>query len=411
MERTHKTNTLILKKGESLFEYSKIEWMFLLFLLFCCLQNLSIVTFGGSSTFSLKFSHLFSLCFLPLLIKKRKISIYICPLVVFVLYLLLMSIVAAFSYGLDSLFLNYLFCLYILVLIFSLGANIRQEKWRNMLQLVATVMMLLVYVKLFFNIDIIFAFLQNPGTHPNIDTYWGGGVNIESSWLALFGFVFYNDKKGWFYLTLSFLIAGVYASRAGILINVLLLAYFIVQYGHVFSKKQFQKAAMLGGVGVLIAVCLFQTGVFDRVIERFLLFTATNGVEAALNGRARIWEYVWQTFLENPWGYGLGNGMLAIEMISQAAYNVENLHNLYLQMLIDGGFIGFIVYSIFTFYLLVIAKKELKQNPFLAFIVAYWVASFVQFRGGSSIMFYVLGVYAVSRRQFCSNKTEIIEDI
>ena len=87
--------------------------------------------------------------------------------------------------------------------------------------------------------------------------------------------------------------------------------------------------AALWGSGLLESLVL-------RSLNRFL-----HGMEDAGNaGRIRMWTYALETSKAYPFGCGVGNCMKALSGVAGFAYGEDNIHNVYLQNLIDCGWLG-----------------------------------------------------------------------
>lgn len=363
-----------------------IEILFFILILSCCFQNLSIITINNS--FSFKLSHFISLLFIPILIKNGKIILPNKLILFFLSYIFILSLVMSYKYGLNSLFLNYLFGMYILIVVCTLGRKIELSKWKKIIKNVAWIVLILIYIKLLKNFDIILLFFQQPWGHPMIDTFFGGGVNLEATWIALLGFSMSNNKKGFLYFVLSLVISALYASRVGIIANVLLFAYIFLH--HKVSVKLSRKKILFLFIAAVIAVIIIgNMSIFDYVILRFV----DTGNDAGSLGRLSMWKYVIPAIKNNPLGYGIGNSIKAIELVSGLSFGEDNVHNLFLQMTLDLGFIGILYYLILMFFLVKKSIKHFFSDPFVAFLASYFFLSIFQFRGGDSLMFIVLGIY------------------
>lgn len=363
-----------------------IEILFFILILSCCFQNLSIITINNS--FSFKLSHFISLLFIPILIKNGKIILPNKLILFFLSYIFILSLVMSYNYGLNSLFLNYLFGMYILIVVCTLGRKIELYKWKKIIKNVAWIVLILIYIKLLKNFDIILLFFQQPWGHPMIDTFFGGGVNLEATWIALLGFSMSNNKKGFLYFVLSLVISALYASRVGIIANVLLFAYIFLH--HKVSVKLSRKKILFLFIAAVIAVIIIcNMSIFDYVILRFV----DTGNDAGSLGRLSMWKYVIPAIKNNPLGYGIGNSIKAIELVSGLSFGEDNVHNLFLQMTLDLGFIGILYYLILMFFLVKKSIKHFFSDPFVAFLASYFFLSIFQFRGGDSLMFIVLGIY------------------
>ena len=173
---------------------------------------------------------------------------------------------------------------------------------------------------------------------------------------------------GWvFFLAVS-------RTRVGALIFIVLLIVVALVYAPKQSLSRFQKTA--------VALELLQTGEELNEEETFDLFT----------GRDKLWQLGLDKFYESPvFGIGLG--------ISKEAVGLEygkplRLHNIYLEMLVETGVIGFFAFLILLlgFFSLSIKLIRLhsKKNDFYYYLAATMLAITVIFFvtnyfGGASV--------------------------
>ena len=376
-----------------------IKNMFLILLLTMCLQNIKVVSFG---TFSLKLYHVVSLLFLPMLVKRKNIIIPNKAIVFFFVYIMTVSVINIPINGFSSLILNYIFGFYIMIIIFTLGADIKVEDWLEIIRKVATIMICLVFLRFLKHIDYLTLFLKNVSLngHPDtIGTYFGGGANLEATWIALLGFGFFKNKKQYIYFICSLLVSIIYVSRVGIVLNVILLGWISLQS---FEKKDFKKLIskiLIIMIFTFIALLIFyKMGLLDYILTRLL--SIGDSADKGTSGRFGMWKYVGLAAINNPFGYGIGNAIDAVANQGGRTVGVANVHNIYFQMLLDAGWFGFAYYF---FIIVAFLKKEVKnffRNPFVAFIITYLIVGLIQFRGGDVLLFFVLGIYIISEKRF-----------
>ncbi len=370
-----------------------IEYLlFFLLLLFNCLQNASIITF--ESGFSFKVSHVIIIMFLPILIRQEKIRLPNMCLTSFFCFIMIITIFASLKYGFNSLIFNYIAGFYSLILFMTLGGKIEYYQWLKLIKSVAWIMMFAIIINLLIHFDIILAFIKNPYNHPIVDTIFGGGVNLEATWITMLGFSFYKDKKGYIYWLLCLAISAVYVSRAGLVACVMLLLFLVFHNKNINMAQMLKKLPLIVIVGCIGLLILNKIGMLDYALER-MLNIGDSLTDGGTRGRFSMWQYVFVAAKNNPLGYGVGNGTNAIEIVSNMDFSENNLHNFIFQMLLDVGVFGLI------FYILIIAVFSFKnirflfKDPIITFLFTYIGLSLVQFRGGESIMFYMLGIYLI----------------
>ena len=364
-----------------------LKFMFFLLFLFTCFQNFTLINFGE---FGFKYSHFMSLFFLPLLLKKGKIKIPIASLNIFMIFVIVFSIIMIPFNSFNSLLFNYIFSYYYLIIIGSIGEYLDFDDWTGIIKSVAEIVIIATVIKIIINIDLFVIFFKNPANHPMIKTFFGGGVNLEATWIGLFGFFFIGDKKGYIYSILSIIIAVLYASRVGIIVSVFLLLFMILQKNNIESIVKRQNRIIIGFIlGIFAFVFAFSQGYLDYIINRF----ADTGEDTGSQGRLAMWQYLIPAFLDSPFGVGLGNGMQQLEKVSGVSFPDGNMHNLIFQMLVETGVVGLILYLNVVFKFIKAEYKNFFCNPCIAYIISYLILSLIQFRGGDALLFFVIGVY------------------
>ncbi|MBR3280622.1 MAG: hypothetical protein IKI57_02075 [Clostridia bacterium] len=100
-----------------------------------------------------------------------------------------------------------------------------------------------------------------------------------------------------------------------------------------------------------------------------------------------------------------GNAINSVRDISFINYSVENVHNIYFQMLLDVGVFGFIYYVYLIFLFIVKNIKYYFSNPYIAFNITYLIIGLIQFRGGDIVLFIVLALFLAEKyhKNYCNS--------
>ncbi len=391
------------------------DYLLIICFVLICSQNLKIYDFGS---FSLKVYHIIPLLLLPYIFKNRdsKIQSYV---IGFVLVVSIMSVFRYLEFGFNSLILNYIFGLAIFLAFFNFTKGISNTRKLTDIKVGSIIVMILCFINLLLQIDKVLEFYSSSSIglwagHPSVDSYFGGGVNLDASWIGLFGIFFVRDKKlsrKILYISLSLFLSIIYASRAGVLIGILCLFLSFV-----FSNRKER-------INLIISFLLIATiaiAIFPNAIVYIVNRTISVGHDPGSVGRLDMWDNILKTFIANPLGGGLGNSVKLINLFNGLELTDSNLHNLPLQFLLDLGPIGFaIIISIYFYFI-----KQLFKNPsnlILLFICSYFLFSLIQFRGGDTIIFFALSLALPLRGRFesktcllssdCFNKGEVSLDI
>ena len=366
--------------------------LFVLFLL-SCFQNLKIVSIATEA--ALKPVHLYALLFLPLLCVRKEWKLNV-PVLVYVGYVALVSLANQGTFGLSSLLLNYLFGLLLVVVCMNCGSGLTGDDWIDIVRWCAEILMAAVLVKNIVQFDGILWYFDNPDKgHPAVSTFIGGSVNIESSWLGLFAFFFVGSRWKWIYAGVNLFLAFLYASRCGILIAVLAILWLLLpELPKLWTLLQKRKIRLiLLAVVAALAAALYATGVYDAVFKRALVRFIAGPSDPGNAGRIRMWDYAFQTSRQYPLGCGAGNCMKALMQVSGEFYGEANIHNVYLQNLIDHGWLGGAAYLLLVVRFFWKERRKLWSNAFVAALFVYCGTSLLQFRGGDTLAFLLLGMH------------------
>ncbi len=364
-----------------------------LVLLSMCFQDLVIVSFGS---FALKPFHVIvTMVFIyTILARKMRWEIPFPLFFVGVVVMLAISMVGYARFGFSSMFLNYVFMCLACLTLYNLGSSLSDTQWRRVIQTVAFIVMTAVYIKLVLNIGELRRFFDNPWAgHPALPTFLGGGVNLEASWLAMFSVFFKDNRRGALYLILATGLSMVYASRAGIIICLLAFLYvFVLKGGKSGVSLRFFLAVM---AVFLIFVALAQNG--NVLAERLL----SAGEDRGSQGRLNMWQYALPTFLDAPlFGDGAGNATRHMSLVGNTNSITENnVHMYFLQVLLDFGFVGFLIFMAMVVYFLRRCVADQLKSPFESYILIYLIVSFIQFRGGDVLVGFALAGLFVYWRQ------------
>lgn len=194
---------------------------------------------------------------------------------------------------------------------------------------------------------------------------------MHASFFFFIGLTYYyfsnrfNKLIGFACLLLSGLNVVLTFSRGGIASLILAFVIFLM---FLFRKNFGTKtnSLVLGGIsisGVLI-IALSQKNLVSTLVERVNSLQIDAG-----SGRLGLWSTGWKLFTENPiLGIGLGNFRYYNWIIN---HSERYIHNSYLQILVETGLVGFIIFAIFASKTLLnsfqLQKKVQNKNWLLVF--------------------------------------------
>lgn len=392
----------------------KINCFSLFIFLFFLLLNLQALAITGwmneDEASSVKLYHFFSLLFIPCLFVSKKSGLPKLPPFIFEYFLgiTVISIILFLVYPFNRILINHLFAFYTLYIGYYIASVLKQHEILRLLQKGTILIVFIIIGKLFFHVPELIRFMKAPDGHPYVYTIYGGGVNLEATWLGLNTALFINRKKLFYFLFLTTLVISLlYASRVGIVIALLVAGFKF--FSSATSKRERQVIITLA----VLALCSFVFFIdFESLandfytLRRFVEFG--DSTDKGMAGRFAMWKY-YATALSDSYfmGYGAGNGMYAIEAVSGNNYGEDNLHNLYMQILIEFGVVGFMLYMILVYNISIKAIKTRLSNPIGIIILVYFIASLIQFRGTDAIIWLYIGMFVKIESNL---KTEALDE-
>lgn len=363
-----------------------LMFSFFVFILLSCIQNIKFYETGISS---IRPFHIFSIIFVLFMIGCKRFILPNRIILLYIIYAIVISLAHIPKWGLDAQCIKYLFGTFILLIFCSVGTDLTLDDWTKVFTSAATILLIAVYINYVLNFNAIISFFRNPWSgHPHIETVMGGGVNLEATWIAIFGFVFYKSRMKFPYLILSVLLSSTYASRVGLMANIMCILWFFIPY---IKKRNLLNYLIIGMLFLVIVLVLNYIGIFDVIINRFTNIGSDS--DGGSVGRLGMWEYVSETIYRYPLGCGLGNCINALSKVAGRTFVNSSLHNVFLQNFIDLGLIGGCFYIIIIIGFIFKEFKSLFKNPFVAMLFSYIICSMLEFAGCETILFCILGIY------------------
>jgi O-antigen ligase len=228
----------------------------------------------------------------------------------------------------------------------------------------------------------------------NVPFFAAGGWNLEVTLLGFLSLLFLNKKLGYLLLFACILLTIVYQSRVGLIVALFSLILIFI------TKKQ-ETSNLISKISLIsiliISALLFflfasEIEAVNNLIVRIFDFNTEIQFFQNEQGRLTLYFYGIKAWLENIFGYGVGNAIPVISEISNLTFRENNLHNMYLQNLLEGGIQSFIL---FFYIFLLILYKQIRNNfsnPFGRLALAYFILGFVQYTGYDVIGWFFLGL-------------------
>ncbi|WP_152989130.1 O-antigen ligase family protein [Pseudomonas citronellolis] len=255
----------------------------------------------------------------------------------------------------------------------------------------------------FFNITSLVAttiilarFLAYPGM--TLDIYHGnrsalaeypyltaGGHNIEVTYLIFLASLCSNKKIYLTLLTLAFALSIIYMSRVGILLITLIL---IIGLYKRLSLAKFIMAFFFTAFCAPITLYIASPQTFERFTN--IQQEVEYGDEGV--GRIGLLRGALTALDRNMWGYGTGNSLNAMTNITGIVYKENNLHNIYLQILLDLGVFGFASFILFAAFVISRSIRHGFSNTYQVLATTYLLIGLIQFTGFDALGWLCLGL-------------------
>lgn len=280
----------------------------------------------------------------------------------------------------------------------SLGGLIGERRALRALRIVSLVLLLAVIAKDILYANTFIAFLVNPNGHPDIPTFYTGGPNLEATWVSMAGFFFIGTPLCVPYVLASLGLGAVYASRVGVLIAGMVLATSLAR-SWTSREREIRPRPRTRYLltAVVVAVAMAATGTLalrfsealDYVGQRF----QNIGDEPGSLGRLTLWVGGVRVFAEHPLGVGQGNSVPELKRIMGVDVPEDNLHNLYLQHLVETGIPG--LFALLVFVVMVWRRLAASrfQDRILLYVVCYLVFATIQFSGADFLVWFTYGLH------------------
>lgn len=340
--------------------------------------------------FEIKLFHFLSVLVFPLAIFHIRLRwesfLYFVP---FMFVVLLSSALSLMAGDIEHIRLlpNYIFAFLVFFTSLGLARALPMDAQIKGLQVVGWLILFAIVAKTFVSWPQIREYLADPYAHPELFWFYGGGVNLEATFLYMNAAFYRRTKSFWFYWALSFILSIVYASRVGILLGA------ILAFLQIASQRSWR--AIFLGITLAIVAGIVTYSLNPYAFTRF----AQVGEETGSATRLEMWSGAWQALAGLPLlGYGPGSAIRAVEDISGQDFGEDNVHNYPLQVLLDFGLPGLLAWLIICVYILKNAGL-LKGDEYGTYAFLYLVAGMVQFRGAEPLFWFILGLLVAMRDQ------------
>jgi O-antigen ligase len=216
-----------------------------------------------------------------------------------------------------------------------------------------------------------------------------GGRNIEASLLALLSILLLGTRVYPVAVGIALLTSATMLSRAGLVgtaVSILIAAYRTRKTRHYYFYSFLAVAAAVLLIGLVLS------SVIDiPVLDRFNLQAETQ-LEHKNVGRLALWTSAGTALAQNLLGYGVGNGVPVMEQISGLTFVENNVHNIYLQFLLEGGVQSLLLFLFLAGHIL-FSSTQGQQRNIKAFLLCYLALAFIEFNGYEAYFWFFVGMF------------------
>jgi len=262
---------------------------------------------------------------------------------------------------------------------------LRALRWASVLVLAAVLLKAVLFL------PEIVRFLASPFGHPTLPTFYGGGPNLEATWVAMAGVFLIGSRMFLPYVFGSAMLCAAYASRAGLIVVLLVviasMAGTLLRGGGGRARRWMLPVALVAMSVAGVAAARGVDGA-DYIARRF----ESIGEDPGSTGRLTLWTGGVEVFTSHPFGVGLGNAVPQIERAIGASVTEDNLHNQYLQHLVETGAQGLAAYLLLVALAVRRVIVSRLRDPMLLYVGIYFLLAMLQFRGAEALLWFVYGL-------------------
>lgn len=212
-----------------------------------------------------------------------------------------------------------------------------------------------------------------------------GGSNIEVTYLVFLSVLCGNKKISGLILFLSILLSVMYLSRVGVILFVSVLGFK--------AYKQLSRARFVAVMAVFLISAPVSLAILSpKTFERFTNISQEIEYGELGVGRIGLYKGAEKILADNLLGYGVGNSIPIMSNSTGVVYKENNVHNIYLQVLLDFGIFSFAAFVCFSVWLVHRSTNKVRLNKYLVLSTLYLIVGLVQFTGLDALGWLCIGL-------------------
>lgn len=184
-----------------------------------------------------------------------------------------------------------------------------------------------------------------------------------------------NKKKEHYILLVLGIISLLLTTKRGVTLAVAIaLIYTCYYYKYKINNKKFNLIRIIKNIFIIIFMILLIVILIDKYFPGALLIFKRFTQKDISTGRIENYKIIWSYFSDNPI---LGNGLY----FSRIILDGNDAHNIYIQLLVETGLLGFLMFSVMIGYILCIMvsmkRKNIKEKEYIYIFAVYFFIVFL----------------------------------
>lgn len=250
----------------------------------------------------------------------------------------------------------------------------------------------------------IFFFVTGPFSYNNVVDHYGythvgyGRLISYAFLLSLFNVILNKDFSLLMFITTALLGSGLFLSglRGAIIAVLSTMGFFL--YNRSFADLKNSAFRLVGLILLIFLFVYFQPTLYSSVKKRIVSISTVviskDVSDGSINSRIQAYEISFNMFLEKPFfGQGIG-GYNQVYKNNELPKTIEYPHNLFVEIIVELGLIGFILFGI-LFWRAARNIRKINEIIFLIFTNSLLLSLFSGNIADQKILIVLVGTFTV----------------
>ena len=377
---------------------NKLIWLLLIYLFFV---QFNIYTDPVTNA-SLNFYHALIPVYFLFFYKPSRI-VQLNSLVCFFIISSFFNLFAYMKYGFSLKFVQFFLCILSSFLGYCFVSDTTKEDRNKIYAALAVLVVASVLLRNIYFLDSLSEIYSRSRNVRDIFFISSGGRNIEVTLLGLLSLLVLNKKKLYYLVIgLAIISSTLMMSRAGLVTATYsLLLYFMINKGNTYYK-----AGTLC-LFILCALVLLTNYQYEIQGSQFYNRLSISNDLALANenqGRVALWGAAFDAISKNYFGYGVGNGIKESILLGGIDIRENNIHNIYIQYLLELGVLTLISFTILTYKSIRLTFQTKLPEGYI--FCGFFVLGLFQFTGYEPFIWFFSGSLFYMCRRHCRGNNE-----